>query len=417
MIGLLGISYKTAPLEVREKFAFPDEEIVPFSEFLQQETEISDIVLLSTCNRTELYFSQDKYDRQSAFELVFNAMLRFKNIDLNCWHQFYHLWGCDAVRHLYKVASGLDSMILGEDQIIGQVKESYLFCTKAALTDAVLMRLFQKSFEAGKRVRTETGIKLGTTSVSSAAVELCAQLFGDLTDKSVLLIGAGETGSLALQNIVQKGVTQITVANRTLERAQALADEHNGNVLHFDEFNQHLHKYDIVVVATGAQSLLITSEMVEQAQQCEECGTQVFIDLSVPRNIDENIGDLAGVQLFGVDDLEEVVRESAEKKLECVDSALEIIEEVVADFNEWMASRSLRPVIKTISSKFQKFSQLELAEAKKKHSNEVYDAIVEYDQQLTQRYMNLLVKNLKDMTDNGKTLDSLQFVTELFKKE
>ena len=417
MIGLLGISYKTAPLEVREKFAFPNEEIVPFSEFLQQETEISDIVLLSTCNRTELYFSQDKYDRQSAFELVFKAITNFKKVEVNHWHQFYHLSGSEAVRHLYKVASGLDSMILGEDQIIGQVKEAYLYCTKAALTDAVLMRLFQKSFEAGKRVRTETGIKLGTTSVSSAAVELCTNLFGDLTDKSVLLIGAGETGSLALQNIVQKGVTQITVANRTHDRALALANEHNGEVLHFNELNEHLHKYDIVVVATGAQSLLITSEMVEKAKECDECGTQVFIDLSVPRNIDENIGDMVGVQLYGVDDLEEVVRESAEKKLECVDSAMEIIEEVVADFNEWMASRSLRPVIKTISTKFQKFSQLELAEAKKKHSNEVYDAIVEYDQQLTQRYMNLLVKNLKDMTDNGKNLDSLQFVTELFKKE
>ncbi len=417
MIGLLGISYKTASLEVREKFSFSNEEIVPFSEFLQQETEISDIVLLSTCNRTELYFSQDKYDRQSAFDLVFKAIMKFKKVDLNCWHLFYHLSNTDAVRHLYEVASGLDSMILGEDQIIGQVKDAYLFCTKAALTDAVLMRLFQKSFEAGKRVRTETGIKLGTTSVSSAAVELCANLFGDLTDKSVLLIGAGETGSLALQNIVQKGVSQITVANRTYDRALELANNFNGNVLHFNEFNEHLHKYDIVVVATGAQSMLITSEMVKNAQSCDECGMQVFIDLSVPRNIDENIGDIEGVQLFGVDDLEEVVRESAEKKLECVESASAIIEEVVNDFNEWMASRSLRPAIKAITAKFQRFSELELAEFKKSHSKEVNEAVVEYDQQLTQRYKNLLIKNLKDLTDNGKSLDSLQFITELFKKE
>ena len=183
MIGVIGISYKTAPLEIRERFSFSKDEIVPFSELIQQETEIADLVLISTCNRTEIYFSQDTHDNQTAFELVYEVVKKFKGVTDHCWHYFYHRANAGAVRHLFEVSSGLDSQIIGEDQIIGQVKEAYITCTELALTDAILMRLFQKSFEAGKRVRTETGIKLGITSVSSAAVEMCACL---LDRKSVV---------------------------------------------------------------------------------------------------------------------------------------------------------------------------------------------------------------------------------------
>jgi len=171
MIGVIGISYKTAPLEIRERFAFSKDEILPFSELLQQETEIGDMVLVSTCNRTEIYFSQDIHDNQSAFELVYEAIKKYKGINDHCWHYFYHFANNAAVKHLFDVVSGLDSLIIGEDQIIGQVKEAYVNCTELALTDAILMRLFQKSFEAGKRLTTETGKKLGITSVDRATFE------------------------------------------------------------------------------------------------------------------------------------------------------------------------------------------------------------------------------------------------------
>lgn len=415
MIGLIGISYKTAPLDVRERFSFTKEEIVPFSEMLQQETEISDLVLISTCNRTEIYFSQDIHDHQTAFELVYEVIRKFKAVTDHCWHYFYHRSNAGAVKHLFEVVSGLDSLIIGEDQIIGQVKEAYIRCTEAALTDAVLMRLFQKSFEAGKRVRTETGIKLGITSVSSAAVEMCACLLKGVCQKSVLLIGAGETGNLALQNIVKKGVNKVAVSNRTAGKAEKTAMKYNGTTIPFEDFGDHLFENDIVIIATSSTTPLITQKMVSQAISKRDSQPQVYIDLSVPRNIEKEVGEIENVNLLGVDDLEEIVRQTTEKKKESAAKATVIIDEVVADFTEWLASRSLRPAINTIITNLQAINMEELTTYRKLSTPEMQEVVDDYAKHLTQRYTRLLIKNLKDLTDNGKNIDSLKTINDLFK--
>lgn len=415
MIGVIGISYKTAPLEIREKFSFSKEEIVPFSELLQQEIEISDIVLVSTCNRTEIYFSQDKHDNQTAFELIYEVIKRFKNITDHCWQYFYHRSNAGAVRHLFEVVSGLDSLIIGEDQIIGQVKEAYITCTELALTDAVLMRLFQKSFEAGKRVRTETGIKLGITSVSSAAVEMCASMLNGVSDKSVLLIGTGETGNLALQNIYKKGVKQIGVTNRTPEKAEKTAAKYNGMAIPYESYEKYLHGFDIVMVATSSATPIITAEMIAKTAHIRPDHKQVFIDLSVPRNIESAVGEFANIELLGVDDLQEIVRQTTEKKKESAEKAHLILDEVVADFTEWIASRSLRPAINVITTNLQTINQEELSTYRKLNTPEMQEIVDDYAQHLTQRYTRLLIKNLKNLTDNGKNIDSLKIINDLFK--
>jgi len=415
MIGLIGISYKTAPLEVRERFSFSKEEIIPFSEFLQQETEISDLVLISTCNRTEIYFSQDIHDNQTAFELVYEAIKKFKKVNDHCWHYFYHRANAGTVRHLFEVASGLDSLIIGEDQIIGQVKEAYLNCTEAALTDAVLMRLFQKSFEAGKRVRSETGIKLGITSVSSAAVEMCSNLLDGVSDKSVLLVGVGETGNLALQNIHKKGVKHIGVTNRTMEKAEKTATKYNGVAIPFDSFGKYMHGFDIVMIATSSPQPIITAEMVKHNKSIRPDLKQIYIDLSVPRNIEKEVGELENITLLGVDDLQEVVNQTTEKKKESAAKAQIIIDEVVADFTEWLASRSLRPAINTITTNLQAINHEELSTYRKLNTPEMQEIVDDYAKHLTQRYTRMLIKNLKDLTDNGKNIDSLKTINDLFK--
>jgi glutamyl-tRNA reductase len=415
MIGVIGISYKIAPLEIREQFSFTKEEIIPFSELLQQETEIADLVLLSTCNRTEIYFSQDKHDNQTAFELMYEAIKKFKGITDHCWQYFYHHSNTVAVRHLFDVVSGLDSLIIGEDQIIGQVKDAYLTCTELALTDAVLMRLFQKSFEAGKRVRTETGIKLGITSVSSAAVEMCASLLNGVTDKSVLMVGVGETGNLALQNIFKKGVKQIAVSNRTIEKAQKTAAKYNGMAIPFETFHKYLHGFDIVMIATASPSPIITTEMIIQNQKIRPNHKQVYIDLSVPRNIESAVADFEHIELLCVDDLQEIVNQTTEKKKDSAEKARVILDEVVADFSEWLASRSLRPAINTITTNFQAVNQEELSTYRKVNTPEMQKIVDEYTQHLTQRYTRLLIKNLKNLTDNGKNIDSLKIINDLFK--
>lgn len=415
MIGVIGISYKTAPVEIREKFSFSKDEIIPFSELLQQETEIADLVLISTCNRTEIYFSQDKHDNQTAFELMYEVIKKFKGVTDHCWHYFYHRSNAGAVRHLFEVSSGLDSLIIGEDQIIGQVKEAYLTCTELALTDAVLMRLFQKSFEAGKRVRTETEIKLGITSVSSAAVEMCSSLLDGVSDKSVLLIGTGETGTLALQNIHKKGVKQIAVTNRTSEKAEKTATKYNGTTIPFDSFEKYLHGYDIVMIATSSPNPLITAEMIKKTLHIRPNHKQVYIDLSVPRNIEKEVAEIANIEVLGVDDLQEIVNQTTENKKDSAEKAKIILDEVVADFNEWLASRSLRPAINTITTNFQTINHEELSTYRKISTPEMQKMVDDYAQHLTQRYTRLLIKNLKDLTDNGKNVDSLKIINDLFK--
>jgi glutamyl-tRNA reductase len=415
MIGVIGISYKTAPLDIREQFSFSKEEIVPFSELLQQETEINDLVLISTCNRTEIYFSQDKHDNQTAFELIYEIVKKFKGVTDHCWHYFYHRSNTGAVRHLFEVSSGLDSQIIGEDQIIGQVKEAYVTCTELALTDAVLMRLFQKSFEAGKRVRTETGIKLGITSVSSAAVEMCSSLLNGLADKSVLIIGAGETGILALQNIYKKGVKSIAVSNRTIETAEKTAARYMGVAIPFETVGKYLHGFDIVMIATASPEPIITTEMVKMNQKIRPDHKQVYVDLSVPRNIESEVGELENIDLLSVDDLQEIVAQTSEKKKESAEKAHVILDEVVSDFTEWLASRSLRPAINTISTNLQAINLEELSSYRKVNTPEMQQIVDGYANHLTQRYTRLLIKNLKGMTDNGKNVDSLKIINDLFK--
>ena len=415
MIGVIGISYKTAPVEIREKFSFSKDEIIPFSELLQEETGIGDLVLVSTCNRTEIYFSQDKHDNQTAFELMYEVIKKFKGVSDHCWHYFYHRSNAGAVRHLFEVSSGLDSLIIGEDQIIGQIKEAYLTCTELALTDAILMRLFQKSFEAGKRVRTETDIKLGITSVSSAAVEMCSCLLNGVSDKSVLLIGTGETGTLALQNIHKKGVKQIAVTNRTIEKAEKTATKYNGTTIPFESFEKYLHGYDIVMIATSSTIPLITADMIKKTLHIRPNHKQVFIDLSVPRNIEKEVAEIANIEVLGVDDLMEIVNQTTEKKKDSAEKAKIILDEVVVDFSEWLASRSLRPAINTITSNFHAINHEELSTYRKLSTPEMQKMVDDYAQHLTQRYTRLLIKNLKDLTDNGKNVDSLKIINDLFK--
>jgi len=414
MIGLIGISHKTSPLEIREKFAVSQNEIVPFSEMLQKETGISDIVVLSTCNRTEIYFSQSKYDFHLAAKLVYKTLKQFKGIQEKYWHTFYSHTKSDAVRHLFEVASGIDSMIIGEDQIIGQIKDAYVFCTEEALTDAVLMRLFQKSFEASKRVRSETEIKMGTGSVSSAAVQKCIQLFSTLSDKRVLLIGAGETGSLVLQNLHKSGAYRIAITNRTQKKAEKLAEKHGCVPLPFEQMPPHLYLYDIVIVATGSKVPLVTLDMAKEAVEKREDRKQVFIDISVPRNVETDIEKLDNLELYTIDDLDKIVNSTMQKRKKCVDSANVIITEMVADFDEWVASRSLRPAIKAITYNMAKVTKQELSGYNKVNSEDMQMAIQDFSKHLTQKYTRMFIKNLKELTANGKNTEALDIVNELF---
>lgn len=412
MLGIIGLNNKTASLDIREKFTISKEEILPFSELLQDEIGITDIVVLSTCNRTEIYFTQSRHNFDVAAKDVFNTLSCFKVVTENYWDNFYCYSEDEAVKHLFNVASGIDSMVIGEDQIIGQIKEAYLFCTKAALTDAILMRLFQKSFETGKRVRTETKIKYGISSISGAAVHFCSDLLKKKHNARILMIGAGESGKLVLQNFNKQGIENITVTNRTEEKAIKLAEQFQCNVLPFNQLNQHLYLYDVIIVATGATDALISKQMLETSVDKRKEALQIFIDISVPRNIEKFEHSL--IKIYTIDALEAVVNKNLDKRMGHVEAANKIINEVVAEFMDWKASRSLRPAIKNITRNIEHVASMEVKNYQKVTSEEELKIVSEYSEHLAKKMTRVLIKNLKDITDNGKDTESLQVLEKLF---
>ncbi|MBK8805752.1 MAG: glutamyl-tRNA reductase [Bacteroidales bacterium] len=414
MLGLLGINHTTAPLEIREKFSFTNDEIVQFAETLSEIANFNDIVVLATCNRTEIYFSQKKYNENIALGFVKEALVLCKHIDEALLENFYVKFEGNVVKHLFSVTSGLDSMVLGEDQILSQVKDAYLFCTEAALTDAVLMRLFQKSFEAGKRVRTETKLNCGATSMSFVAVDFCNSIINNIQQKTVLLIGAGETAALVMQAFFEKGVRNFIVSNRSQEKADALVQRYSGKSVGFDSYPMYLSQADVIITATASKTPLVTSEMISATFNGNQ---QLYIDLSVPRNIEAIESLPTGVSIITIDDIQKVIEANTQKRKDCVSSAEVIIDEVVAEFMEWLSFRALRPVLRAIKFNLQNIHREEMKNQANNYKLADLQIIDSYCQKLITKYERALIKNLKDLTENGKNTDSLRMINKLFKLE
>ncbi|MFO7922399.1 MAG: glutamyl-tRNA reductase [Bacteroidales bacterium] len=414
MIGVLGINHKTASQDVRGYFALAREDIVPFSELAQQKTEITELVVLSTCHRTELYYYHDKSCNKRVSKVLTELLHNFKKVPQNYEGAFYSYVDREAVKHLFRVTSGMDSLVIGEDQIVNQVKEAYIYCTEAVLTDAVLMRLFQKSFETSKRVRTETALQQGPSSVSNVAVDLCCKIFDDLPAKTVLFIGSGETGRLALRYMIKRGVTRIFVANRTYKNALALAQENRATVVNFDEICSHLPDCDIVIVATGARHHLLGKSDVETAMAERQNNRQVYIDLSVPRNIENSVSDLENVMLYGVDDMQQIVDSYSGRRMESMEQANEIVNELAEEYMFWVDCLALRPLIKTIKRNIRKIREDEMNIYKGMEDEQKLKLIDEYTNRITQKYINLIIKNLREVKRNRPASGSLNIISELF---
>ena len=417
MIGVSGINHKTASQDVRQLFSFSRKEIIPFAETVRQNTEISEIVILSTCHRTEIYYYIDNPCNRRTNKLLGGMLHKFKNIDGSYEELFYKHSGIEAVNHLFRVTSGLDSVVIGEDQIVKQVKDAYMHCTEAVLTEAILMRLFQKCFETNKKVRTETAIQKGPSSLSYVAVDLCGRIFDDLSGKKVLFIGSGETGQIALHHMVKRGVTQSYVSNRTYENAVSLARNYNSTVVGFDKFREYLPECDIVIVATGAQEPLISRSDVLKSQDLRNNSRQVFIDLSVPRNIDSSVAGIGNVQLIGVDDMQQIVDDSSGIRQTAIEEANEIIAEMAEEYMLWFDCLALRPIIKTITRNMQMIRDEEMNAYKQTEEGQKFSIIDEYTNRMTQKYIGMLIKNLKDVSKGKPAPQSLNIINKLFKFE
>ncbi len=412
MIGVIGLSHKSAPVNIREKFSLDEDDSSRLSAIILSNKYIEELVILSTCNRTEIYFKADDCCSPGAFHIIMKSLRNFSGTGEETDNYFYRFGNDEAIRHLFRVVSSLESMVLGEYQIVSQVKEAYRVSKENKTVGRIFKRLFSKALETGKLVRTKTAMSNGAFSVSYAAVEKCNEQFTDLQQKKILLIGAGETGELVIKNLYKKGCKNITITNRTSGKAEELATRYQGKAIPFSSLMEGIHEAEIIVSSVAGKDPILDAQKVQPVMN--GFPHVVMIDLGVPRNINPDVSQIPGISLINVDDLEEVVAGNMEKKQAYVSVAESIIAEKTTEFSDWLSVQNLTPAINEIISAVNRTSESELAVFRKNLSEADYQQIERYSKQLSEKITGSLIKNMKKISDNGRKTEYVKVITDLF---
>ncbi len=359
-ILLIGVNHKTAPVEFREKLALSADEIPLLLETLRQRPPIQEIILISTCNRVEALMAVS--DPMAAVESVKQVISEVKSVPELPWPRaLYQYSGAQAIRHIFRVASSLDSMIIGEPQILGQVKNAYKTAVQKKSTGVILNRLMHKAFAVAKKVRTETGIGGHAVSISYAAVELAKKIFDRLEDKNILLVGAGEMAELAVEHLMRhRGSGVMWVANRTFSVGLSLAGRFGGTAIQLEEIPEYLKTADIIISSTGAPGYIITRDQVKPIMRLRKNRPLFFIDIAVPRDIDPEINRLPNAYLYDIDDLQGLIHDNLEARTQESIKAERIIEEAVLRFQQWYETLDVVPIIIALRAKLTALAEAEL---------------------------------------------------------
>jgi glutamyl-tRNA reductase len=357
---LVGISHRTAPVELRERLDFHTRGLCDSMRRLSERGPAREVVVVSTCNRAELYAACDDVGTTEAAFTGFISEFH----DIPPSHIRPHAYGLsdlDAARHLFRVAAGLDSLVMGEPQILGQLKQAHITAAEARTAGPILNRLFHSSFAAGKRVRTETGLGSGAVSVSYAAVSLARKIFGDLRGRAVLVIGAGEMGKLTARHMKSQGVEDVTIVSRTMANAARTAEAIGGaRAADWDHLDAALVKSDIVITATGAAAPILTGMHVRRVMRRRRNRPLFIIDIAVPRDVDASAGEIEQVILYNIDDLQSTVRENLARRASEVARAEAIVAEEVAKFGAWLRARGAVPTVVALRERFESIRRAEL---------------------------------------------------------
>jgi glutamyl-tRNA reductase len=407
LIAVAGMSHRSAPVEVRERVAFPPCAGRDFLRRLGEKGMVEEAVLLSTCNRTELYaVVEDEGARSRVLDLLAEDR-RVERDSLD--RDTYWFTDAEAVRHLYRVASSLDSMVVGEAQILGQVREAYRAATEEQCTGPVLNRLFHTSLRVGKKVRSETGIGDSSLSVPHVAVKLAEEVFGALRGRRALVLGAGEMSELVIKHLKGKGVAEIYIANRTPERARLLAERVGGRALPFDALAGELSEADVVVSSTGAGEWVVRSEMVSAALARRE-EPLFFIDIAVPRDVDPVVQTLERAFVYDIDDLQALVERNADDRGEAAEKGEAMISPAVLDFMSWLSSLHVVPLIRELRDGAEQIRRHELSRALKKMdlSPEEETAVERMSHSLMNKLLHGPISELKALAEAGHPLESAE---------
>lgn len=416
-IVLTGLNHTTAPVSIREKLAFSDEESENAVEYLKKDLSVEEVMIFSTCNRVEVLLTAK--NGADAIEAAKRYISKIKNIPVDVFEpHLYTFYGQETVRHMFRVASGLDSMVIGEPQILGQIKEAYRIAVRKRGSGAILNRLFHRTFHVAKRVRTETGIGDSAVSISYAAIELAKKIFGSLDDRKVLLVGAGEMAELAVEHLIRNRVGDIFVTNRTFERGLELARRFSGKALRFEEMPSALETVDIIISSTGANHVVIEKEMVKRVIKNRRNRSLFFIDIAVPRDIDPDINRISNCYVYDIDDLKGVIDGNLENRMKEAVKADRIIDESVIRFMRWLEGLSVVPTIVDLKEKIEIMARMEMEKSFSGPLKHLSEKEVMSVSRMMDAFVNKVIHDpiqyLKLKSSHRDEAVSLSFVRQLF---
>jgi len=413
---IVGLNYKTAPVEIREKFSFTEEELPDAMRALQSQKSILENVIVSTCNRTEIYAVVDQLHTGRYYVKQFLATW-FKVPVENFESHLYIREEDNSMLHLFKVSSGIDSMVLGETQILGQVKSSFLTAQEIGVTGTVYNKLFKQAITFAKRAHGETAIGENAVSVSYAAVELAKKIFGALTNKHVAILGAGKMGELAAENLYGSGVGKVTVINRTFSKAETLAEKFHGTAKSMEELQCVLLEADILISSTGATDYVIDYDLMQHVEQLRKGKPIFMVDIAVPRDLDPRIGDIPNVFLYDIDDLHGIVEANLAERQVAAEQITSMIGTEVDEFKDWMTTLGVVPVIAALRQKAARIQ----TETMKSIENKMPD-LTEREKKVLNKHTKSIINQLlkdpilqaKEMAGSQKAKEQLALFQQIF---
>lgn len=416
-ITLTGLSHHTSPIEIRERIALSNEAIPPALHTLKRHFAAAGVVILNTCNRVEIYVRAEE-EPARVFAEVRKFLAKSSGLPEQTFaDNLYEYENREAVAHLFRVASSLDSLVVGEDQVLGQVHDAYLLAHAENATEKVISGLFQRAFKVAKEVRTRTNIGVGRVSISSVAVDLAVSIFMSLEDKTAMVVGSGETGELTLKSLVARGVGQVIVANRTLEKALPLAKAFGGEAISLAHLEQHLHRADILISSTAAAEPILGVDDFQNALKMRNRAPMFVIDIAVPRDIDPEVNSLDNVYLYDIDDLQQVADQNLQARRAEIARCMEIVDDHVERFLQWRQSLYAHPTIISMSHELHAIRERELEKtlAMLPDLTERQRAEVEY---LSKRIVNNILQRplsqLKEVAVRDESRRMLHLARRLF---
>jgi glutamyl-tRNA reductase len=416
-IVLVGLNFRTAPVEVREKVSFSVEQARKAGEEIRTQGLLEETLVLSTCNRTEIYGVHPNANRESALVLS-NYLGGFHSLRPELLNPaLYHYYDHDAVRHLFRVAAGLESMLLGEAEILGQVREAYRHAHECHVTGPVLNRLFQAALEIGKRVRAETELGTRPMGVASAGIKLAERIFGKLSDRSALVLGAGTISEQVVSQLRDRNLKNLYLSNRSRDKAEDFARQYDGKVLEWGEWEIALKLPDVIVSAVGVQDILLTRGMIERAMAARGNRALFLMDLGLPRNIEPAAAELYNVYLYTIDDLTEIVNQNRSARQTEVPKSEALVEEHVGKFISWQASVQLIGVLETLRESLKQRRAAFLHEklsGMNHFSAPDREHIADMMDELIEKLLIEPAERLRSEKEHGKKIQNVQALRDLY---